>query len=130
MNDQIKLKLKKIFSTYPSILAAYFYGSQITGYTNKKSDLDLAVITDDANSIKYGDLYLKMSQIIKGREVDLRIITSEESPTYLFQVLKNGQTVYQRDELEKVKFESKVLRDFYDTQHIRDIYDSYLKQAF
>lgn len=109
---------------------AYFYGSQITGYTNKKSDLDLAVITDNANSIKYGDLYLKVSQIIKEKEVDLRIVTLKETPTYLFQVLKNGQTVYQRDELEKVKFESKVLRNFYDTQHLRDIYNSYLKQAF
>lgn len=130
MDDQIKLKLKKIFSTYPSILAAYFYGSGVTGYTNKKSDLDLAVITDDADRIKYGDLYLKVSQIIKDREVDLRIVTLKETSTYLFQVLKNGQTVYQRNELETVKFESEVLRDFYDTQHIRDIYDSYLKQAF
>lgn len=130
MNGQIQTKLKKLFSTYPSILVAYFYGSQVTGYTNKQSDLDLAVIVDNADIIKYGELYLKVHQIIKEKEVDLRIVASRGTPTYLFQILKNGQAIYQREELERVRFESKVLRDFYDTQHIRDIYDSYLKQAF
>ena len=130
MTDQIKLNLKELFKTYPSILVVYFYGSGVTGYTNKQSDLDLAVVVDDPTAIDYGDLYLKINQIIKNQEVDLRIVTLTNTPTYLFQVLKNSQRIYQRDELERVNLESQILRDFYDTQHIRDIYDSYLKQAF
>lgn len=123
-------KLEKLFKGYPSILAAYFYGSQVTGYTSKGSDLDLAVVTEDPDSIKYKDLYFKINQIIKNKEVDLRIVNPRSTPTYLFQVLKNGQRIYQSNDLERVRFESQAMRDFYDSQHIRDIYDLYLKQAF
>lgn len=130
MENSQKVKLDELFSRYPSILVAYFYGSQITGYTNSQSDLDLAVVTATPESIKYEELYFQISQIIKEREVDLRIVTPKSTPTYLFQVLKNGQRIYQRQELERVRFESQVMRDFYDAAHIRDIYDLYLKQAF
>ena len=130
MNDQITLRLKELFNTYPSIIMVYFYGSRVTGYTNKQSDFDLAVVVDEPVVIDYSKLYLKINEIIKNKEVDLRIISLESSPTYLFQVLKNSQRIYQRKELERIRLESQILRDFYDSQHIRDIYDSYLKKAF
>lgn len=129
-NKSITGKLQNTFQSYPQIIAAYFYGSQITGRANKQSDLDLALVVDNPKSIKYDTLYQLLTQIIKGVEIDLRIVTSKSSPTYLFQVLKSGKRVYQRDNLERVRFESEVMRNFYDFQHIRNIYDSYLKQAF
>lgn len=122
-------KLKDLFKLYPQIIAVYFYGSQVGGYASKKSDLDIAAIVDVPVNIDYGDLYLKISQILK-EETDLRIATKESPPLYLFQVLKKGLRIYQRDELDRVKFETTALINFYDSQHLRDIYKLYLKGAF
>lgn len=123
-------QLEKIFIKQQNVVAAYVYGSRIKGYANVKSDLDLAIVVDDVDRINYQDLYLKINQIFSKLEIDLRIVTSSSSPIYLLQILKSGKCIYQRDELEKVNFETKALKDFYDSQHIRDIYDHYLKQSF
>ena len=137
---EVVAQLGKLFQTYPQIIAAYLYGSQISGYNSRKSDLDLAVVIEEEHidykqSLKfslcsnYRDLYLKVSQIFKGFDLDLRIITLKNSPTFLFQVIK-GQCVYRKSDQEKLTFETKVLQHFYDSQHIRDIYSHYLRQAF
>ncbi len=123
-------QLRNMFKKQQNVVAVYVYGSRLKGYNTAKSDLDLAVVVDDVDKINYQSLYLKINQLFKKIEIDLRIVTAKSSPTYLFQVLKSGQCVYQRDEIEKVQFETKALKDFYDSQHLRDIYDRYLRQAF
>lgn len=125
-----KDKLNDLFKTYPQVLAAYFYGSQVTGHSNKESDLDLAVVVDNVLELGFGQMYLQVNQIIKNMEVDLRIVTDQNSPTYIFQILKNGQLVYERDALQRVRFEANTLSEYYDGAHIRKIYDSYLNKAF
>lgn len=131
MIDQKKQdELKDLFKLYPQIIAVYLYGSQVGGYASKKSDLDLAAIVDVPVSIDYGDLYLKVSQIIKGKEIDLRIITKQTSPTFIFQVIKSNRCIYKRSDKEKVLFESRAISEYYDGQHVREIYDSYLKPFF
>lgn len=129
-NKQTNSKLVKLFKSYPQIIAAYFYGSQIEGYASSSSDLDLALISDGSVPFDYGNLYLKISEIIKEKEIDLRIVDKYSSPVYLFQLFKKGLRIYQRDELDRVKFETSALITFYDSQNLRDIYKSYLKGAF
>lgn len=130
MVDQKKQdKLKGLFKLYPQIIAVYLYGSQVGGYASKKSDLDVAVVVNAPQNIDYGDLYLKTSQIIKGFELDLRVATLKNDPTYLFEVIR-GKCFYQRSERDRINFETMVLRNFYDGKHIRDIYYHYLKQSF
>lgn len=130
LNPQSLEKLQNIFKKMPQILAVYLYGSRVKGYATKNSDLDIAVVVDDVKDINYGDLYFKVSQNIEVVEVDLRVVTKETSPTFIFQVIKTGQCIYQRESKERVRFEAKVLNEYFDTQHLRDIYNSYLKQYF
>lgn len=121
---------EKIFKKMPTVVAVYYYGSRIKGYDTKDSDLDIAVIVQDPRDINYEDLYLQLTNLLTDVEVDLRIVTINSSPTYLFQILKSGKTIYQRSLQDRVKFETKVLQDFYDGEHLRRIYDLYLKQSF
>lgn len=123
-------KLEEIFKEQPEIVAVYLYGSQVNGNAIKSSDLDIAVVVDNPLNIDYGDLYFKISRVIKGKEIDLRIITKRTSPTFIFQVIKNDRCIYQRGEEEKVLFEAKAISEYYDGQHLRGIYDSYLKPFF
>lgn len=122
-------KLQNIFKNLPLVVAVYLYGSRVGGYAAKSSDLDIAVIVDDIESVNYDDLFSPISQIIKHVELDLRVASLKSDPIYLFEAIK-GQCIYRRSDRDKINFEVKVLKNFYDSQHIRDIYYYYLKQSF
>lgn len=122
-------KLQNIFKKLPVVVAVYLYGSRVGAYAAKASDLDMAVIVDDIEGVSYDELYSPISRIIKHIELDLRLASLKSDPLYLFEVIK-GQCVYQRSDQDRVEFETRVLENFYDGQHIRDIYYYYLKQSF
>lgn len=128
IDSKVLNELQTFLIKHPQVIVGYFYGSRAHGYEIKTSDLDLAVVVKD-EQIDYGNFYLKTSQIFRHFDLDLRIVTLKNSPTFLFQVI-NGQCVYKKSDQEKLIFETKVLQYFYDSQHIRDIYDHYLRQAF
>lgn len=122
-------KLQNIFKKMPQVLAVYLYGSRVKGYDLKSSDLDVAVVVDSIEGIDYGDLYFKVSQNIKETEIDLRITTPQKDLVYLYEVI-GGKYIYQRSKADRINFETRVLKNFYDGKHIRDIYHHYLKQSF
>ncbi len=125
-----KKNIERFFRNKPQVVAAYLYGSRVTGYSSNNSDLDIAVVVNDTSGIDYGKFSFQVNQMFPDFETDLRIITKGTSPTFIFQVIRNNQCIYQKSDKEKVQFESKALRDFYDAAHLRDIYDSYLKSFF
>lgn len=129
-SEKIQDKLKELFKSYPQIIAVYLYGSQIGDYAFSKSDLDVAAVADDLAAVDYGELYLKINQILKDKEIDLRIVTKETSITFIFQVISSGQCIYQRSQQQRVQFEARILNEYYDGEHMRNIYDSYLKSYF
>lgn len=122
--------LNQLFKKLPQIVAVYLYGSRVSKRELPKSDLDVAVIAESIESIDYGKLYFAVSQIIKDYEIDLRIITKKTAPTFIFEVIKTARCIYQRSDTEKVQFETKALSEYYDSEHLRKIYDSYLKAFF
>ncbi len=125
-----KKTIKKYFTNQPQVVAVYLYGSRVANYNNNNSDLDIAVVVKNTNGIDYGEFSLQVNQMFPDYETDLRIITKDTSPTFIFQVIKNNQCIYQKSDREKVQFESRALSDYYDGAHLRDIYDSYLKSYF
>ena len=110
----------------------YLFGSQVRGNAIVDSDLDVAVIISDESKlsqIDYGRLYNLFSDVFSEQEVDLRLVTRESSPLFLFQMLKYGQCLYAPDESQRVDLESDIMRRYYDTQHLRDIYHQYLVKS-
>lgn len=129
--DSGKLEaLQKIFRKMPQVSVVYLYGSRMKGYAAKASDLDIAVVVDNIEGINYGDLILQVNQVFPELETDVRIITYNTMPTFLFQVIRDGKVIYQKSEAERVRFETKSLREYYDGQRLRDIYDKYLSLYF
>lgn len=122
-------KIAQIFQKNRHIIAVYFYGSRVSGNAKLKSDLDVAVVADGIKDVNYEDLYRRISQVLQKHEIDLRVITKESSPLFVFQVLKNGHCVYRKNDKERLNFEVGATLEFYDTQHIRDIYTHYLKKS-
>lgn len=121
-------QVERILKPEPNIIAGYLFGSRMSNYAASKSDLDLALVVSDPKKAAYEDLYLKIAKVFS-QELDLRIIHEETSPFFIFQVLKTGKLLYQKTERERVQFETKALREFYDSEYTRSIYDHYLKES-
>lgn len=129
ISNETKNNLGKILQAEENIIAAYVFGSRIKGTAGKKSDLDLALVVKDESLVSYGALYLQINNLFPSLEVDVRIVSINSSPLFLFQILKNGICIYKKEESERVKFEVSVLKNYYDGEHLRGIYNHYLKKT-
>ena len=130
----IKQKLQQsivtAFGRRPEILAAYVLGSVVSGKAVKESDFDLAVVVDNKKNLSFEKIYDLISSISFPRNLDLSVVDKSSSPLFLFQMISKGKKIYIRDHQEIVAFEAFVLHNYYDTQHMRNIYYSYLKEKF
>jgi predicted nucleotidyltransferase len=119
--------LKRLFnylSKYPVIIG-YVFGSEAKGESGPLSDMDIAVFVDKSID-KSGrfDLKLRLSNelsSIMDRRVDLVILN--DTPVQLsFEVIKDGELVFCRDQSIKVAVETEILskyldRRYYDKRH-------------
>lgn len=126
----MKEELRKIFYQEPHVLAVYLFGSFVLGKTHNRSDFDLAVVVDDRQKIDEKTVYKLISHLSFPRDLDLSVIDRHSSPLFLFQIIKNGQRLYQRDPRSVLDFESFVMWNYADNKHIREIYATYLPRKF
>lgn len=131
MSDkQLISEIQECLSKNPKIISAYILGSYISGKTLGESDFDLAVVVANKTLTSQDQVYDLISKVRFPKDLDLSLVDKNSSPIFLFQIISTGKCVYQRSQNEKVDFEAFVLRKYYDTQHIRNIYYSYLKDKF
>ena len=123
-------EIQKCLLTNPKIVSAYILGSYTSGRAKNESDFDLAVVVEKKTNITQDQVYDLISKINFPKDLDLSLVDKTSSPIFLFQIISTGRCIYQRSQNDKVNFEAFVLRKYYDTQHIRNIYYSYLKEKF
>lgn len=120
----------KALKKEPGILAAYFFGSYISGYSREGSDLDIAVVVKDKMLASEEGVYGLIKGIELPYDLDLSVVDEKSSPLFLFEIVSHGQRVYSANDLEVLAFEASALNRYYDTRHLRKIYLSYLKEKF
>lgn len=131
MIDQKLIKdIQESLSKEPKIIAAYVLGSVISGKARSDSDFDLAVVVEDKNKTTFDQVYDLISLVSFPKNLDLSVIDKSSSPLFLFQMISTGNCVYKRSQEDKIAIEAFVLKNYYDTAHIRKIYYSYLKEKF
>jgi len=124
-------KLGRIFSKIDTIIAAYFIGSFVRGEARRDSDLDIVIVLSRLSNFDYSSVYTTVSDVLPDYHIDLRVvIPSETSPLFLFQIVKEGLNIFERDHLSRVTFEAYTVKMYYDSQHARDIYNCYLNKRF
>lgn len=123
-------KLKKILSKQP-VKLAYLYGSYARGQETPKSDIDIAVVmAEKAKTADYEIAAGLQKAIGKSLpEIEVREIKPTTEPVFLRSVLKDRITLLARSEKERVDFETKGMKRFYDTQHLRNLNFYYLKKS-
>ncbi len=113
-------ELKEYFSSKDSVILAYLFGSTVRGDTGRLSDVDIGVLLDEKLSKKDRfDLELKLISeiaiLIKKNKIDLVVLN--EAPLLLaHNIIKNG-IILKSDEMERVKFETKILSMYMDEKY-------------
>lgn len=122
-------KIQNYFATQKDVVAVYLYGSFAYGSSHKRSDLDIAVLFDREINLyeRLGSLYSNFPELSVKAEPEVREISLKNSPVFLMNVIQ-GENIYSKDETKKVEFEVAIMREFYDTQKLRDIDYDYMKK--
>lgn len=114
----------------PDIIAVYAIGSYARGNVGKDSDFDLAVVVGDIRRCSPDDIYPMLSVIAFPADLDLSVVDRSSSPLFLFQIVSSGIRLYESSDSARTEFEAFVMKNYYDTAHMRSIYYEHLKDKF
>ena len=129
-NTIIISHVQKALKKEPRILACYIFGSYAKGIQTKESDFDISVVVENKKLIKEDAVYELLKDVPFPKDPDISIVDEASSPIFLFQIIKSRLRIYVKNEYAINDFEAYVLRYYYDTQHLRNIYNYYLKEKF
>lgn len=131
MNTNVDIdELRCFFESEPDISFAYIFGSQALGNAGPLSDIDIAVFLDKSFAEthyldKQSEVLGRLTTFLRTNKVDLIILN--EAPLLLaHRVLKNGTAVFCRDTVQRVRFETRIVRDYLDTKPLRNAQTRYL----
>lgn len=108
-------ELEKALSQDENIIFAYLFGSAASGRLRPLSDVDVAVYVKDTDSLAQYKLSLfdRLTGILGTTELDL-VILNEASTNIAGRVLSNKRILADKDPFRRHRYESLVLREFFD----------------
>lgn len=122
-------KIQRYFASQKDVAAVYLYGSFAKGTTQPGSDIDFGVLFEkkvrDIHRIV--KIYSDLCNLKLPAEPDVKDLNLAQPPVFLLNVIQ-GQLLFNRDEQKKNEFEVAVLRQYYDTQRLRDLRYSYMQK--
>jgi len=93
--------LQQRLSGYPEIIAAYLFGSAVTGKLNPMSDVDVALLLQDhvplPRELSFSFEVMCDVQKIFHREADVKVLNRVTDLPFLHEVLSKGKLICERD---------------------------------
>lgn len=130
IDKNLSARIQRVLSQNTEVFGVYALGSFVKGKIHQESDFDLAVVVKNTAKITVSQIYDLLSDIKFPRDLDLSIVDKSSSPLFLFQAVSKGSCIYFKSEIERIKFETFVAKNYYDTAHLRKIYYFALKEKF
>ena len=124
LNPKTLDQIKKYFARKKGVVAVYLYGSFAKNQATKDSDIDLGVIFRQKTIKPFSSPQMIMgdeiSNLIKRKvEIqDLKLCRLD----FAHRVISEGELVYASNEEERIDFEEKVLREYFDLKPFLDEY--------
>lgn len=116
LTDEKKKIIIDVLKAQPDVVAAYLFGSQQRGKAHEKSDIDIGVVLKDKGAKLKRELELETQiSLVIGQDVDVRILSFDQSPVFLMQAAQ-GELLVGRDRQERVRFEVELARAHDDAQ--------------
>ncbi|WP_048049066.1 type VII toxin-antitoxin system MntA family adenylyltransferase antitoxin [Methanosarcina mazei] len=118
--QQLEQRLRDFLSVVKGVKLAYLFGSTARGESNCLSDIDIAVLFDDALLQKEAfdpqvELISELTCLLKTDNVDLVVLN--DSPLLLtYNIIREG-IILKSDEPLRVKFETKMMSRYLDERY-------------
>lgn len=105
--------LTALFMSEPNIVFAYLFGGLLKKKASPLRDADIAVFVKDKKKLDYLELFNKVTNTLGTDEVDLVILNT--SPISLTgRILQERKVLADKDPFLRHKYESFILRNFFD----------------
>ncbi|HZD59781.1 MAG TPA: nucleotidyltransferase domain-containing protein [Anaerolineae bacterium] len=107
------------------VKVAYLFGSYAKGTALPTSDVDIAVLFDEAID-KNRDFELlagltaELMKLLERNDIDV-VALNNASPLLRYKVFTDGEVIFSDSEKGRVRFEVKAMRDYFDTKRLREI---------
>jgi uncharacterized protein len=122
--------IKHFFTNSRAVKFAYLFGSHSRGNAGPLSDVDLAIYLDNRMNLFSARLALleDLGRQLKGQSCDLVVLN--DAPLVLrYEIIRDGK-VLKENKSRRIEFETRVLREYLDTEAIRSVHLSALKRSF
>ena len=123
MKNFPKTILIEYFKSRPEVEVCYLFGSQVSGRTNRLSDIDIAVLiaeTQTDTSFPYGyraHLISDLMKLLKTNRIDVALLN--KAPYFLkHRVIAFGKCLYARNEADRVRFEADTMGRYPDVKRL------------
>lgn len=129
IKDVFKSHIDKFVEEF-NISLIYIFGSFVKGTNNKNSDIDIAVLlNDEIDAYTKLNIFGALVDIFKSENIDL-VILNNVNEVLKFQVIKYGEIIYMESLYSKVMFESRIMSEYMDKEHFRNIQSKYGHKKF
>lgn len=131
IDEDIK-RVAQYFRGRREVCALYIFGSAAKGALRADSDIDVAVLVDEAKPGKKNFERLKREYYAASPDFSLRavdIVVLNTAPVYLkYRILKTGTLLFEKDRKQRVAFTAKALTEYLDFKHIEDIFSAAIRR--
>jgi len=120
--------LTEYLAAQPDVIATYLFGSRVTGRARAESDVDVAVLLDEEDSVARFERRLQLMVEVSDvcdREADV-IVLNDAPPILQYQILKHGQLLYECDRRARVEFEVRAGKVYADLEPMRRFFQQAL----
>lgn len=124
LENMIK-ELKGFLQQEEGVLFCYLFGSQATGTSISKSDIDIGLFFDKHQVDDFFEKRLELiGEISKLLKKDTDIVVLNTASSFLkYVVLKEGKIIFERSQDKRVDFELKTLNDYFDFKPVLEKYN-------
>lgn len=118
-------KIVAYFRGRDEVSALYFFGSASLGNANRDSDIDIAVLVNDAKKGRktYESLrgeYYAASPRFSLRPVDI-VLLNTAPPFLKHRIIKTGKVLFDRNRRLRVRFTARAIMEYLDYKPIEEI---------
>ena len=117
------------FAQQSDIVVAYLFGSLARGQASHLSDIDIAVLFNsglgmEASIERQVQLMVDLDQFAD-REIQV-VVLNRASPFLAYQVLRDGLLLYERSRVERIAFEVRTMKVYFDVQPMLEFHSKSL----
>lgn len=114
-------KIRDVLAKNKCAVFGYLFGSRAKGYADIKSDWDIAVYLNTKCLKDWSRFYIEAEIEREIREeVQVTVLNVIEDTVFVFEVIKEGIVLLDKNPEKRILFESSALRQYHDWNYFLD----------